>query len=116
MNTWSQISQVSEMGMILLVPLLLRTYGIKFMMLLSMLAWVLRFGLLSFANPGTEVWMLICSCIVYGMAFDFFNISGSLYTEMNTPLAIRSSAQGIFLLMTNGLGSLLGIKQNIIKF
>jgi NHS family xanthosine MFS transporter len=77
-------------------------------MLLSMLAWVLRFGLFSFGDPEGGLWMIILSCVVYGMAFDFFNISGSLFIETSTDSKIRSSAQGLFMMMTNGFGAYLG--------
>lgn len=77
-------------------------------MLISMLAWVLRFGLFAFGNPTDGLWMIILSCIVYGMAFDFFNISGSLFVETNTDAKNRSSAQGLFMMMTNGIGAVLG--------
>jgi MFS transporter, NHS family, xanthosine permease len=104
------ISQISETVFILTIPFFLRRFGIKKVMLISMLAWVLRFGLFSFGNPAEELWMLILSCIVYGMAFDFFNISGSLFIETNTDSKIRSSAQGLFMMMTNGIGAYLGSK------
>ena len=75
-----------------------------------MLAWVLRFGLFAYGNPGDGLWMIILSCIVYGMAFDFFNISGSLFVETTTDSSIRASAQGLFMMMTNGIGAFLGSK------
>jgi MFS transporter, NHS family, xanthosine permease len=75
-----------------------------------MLAWVVRFGLFSYGDPGGNLWMIIFSCIVYGMAFDFFNISGSLFVETTTDAQIRSSAQGLFMMMTNGVGAFLGSK------
>jgi MFS transporter, NHS family, xanthosine permease len=102
------ISQISETFMILLVPFFLRRFGIKKVMMLSMFAWVLRFGLFGFGNPGAGLWMIVLSCIIYGMAFDFFNISGSLYTELQAPPSIRASAQGLFMFMTNGIGAVLG--------
>ena len=102
------ISQVSETLFILTIPFFLKRFGIKKVMLFSMLAWVLRFGLFAYGNPGDGLWMIILSCIVYGMAFDFFNISGSLFVETETSPAIRSSAQGLFMMMTNGLGAFLG--------
>ena len=102
------ISQVSETLFILAIPFFLRKYGIKNVMLMSMFAWVLRFGLFSFGNPTSGLWMIILSCIIYGMAFDFFNISGSLFVETNTNSKIRSSAQGLFMMMTNGIGAILG--------
>ena len=102
------ISQVSETLFILAIPFFLRKYGIKNVMLMSMVAWVLRFGLFSFGNPTSGLWMIILSCIIYGMAFDFFNISGSLFVETNTNSKIRSSAQGLFMMMTNGFGAIIG--------
>lgn len=102
------ISQVSETLFILAIPLFLRRYGIKKVMLFSMIAWVLRFALFAYGDPTTGLWMILLSCVVYGMAFDFFNISGSLFVEVNTSAKIRSSAQGVFMMMTNGFGAVLG--------
>jgi NHS family xanthosine MFS transporter len=103
------ISQMSETLFILSIPFFLKRFGIKNVMLFSMLAWVLRFGLFAYGDPsafGTV--LIVLSCIVYGMAFDFFNISGSLFVETNTDHSIRSSAQGLFMMMTNGVGAWLG--------
>ena len=102
------ISQISETLFILAIPFFLKKFGIKKVMLFSMFAWVLRFGLFSFGNPADGLWMILVSCVVYGMAFDFFNISGSLFVETNTDANIRSSAQGIFMMMSNGVGAYLG--------
>ncbi|OGX89501.1 nucleoside permease [Hymenobacter coccineus] len=102
------ISQISETLFILAIPFFLRRFGIKQVMLFSMVAWVLRFGLLAYSNPADGLWMIIMSCIVYGMAFDFFNISGSLFVETQTQPDIRASAQGLFMMMTNGFGAVLG--------
>ncbi len=102
------ISQVSETLFILAIPFFLKRFGIKQVMLISMLAWVLRFGLFAYGNPSEGLWMIILSCIVYGMAFDFFNISGSLFIETTTDSKIRSSAQGLFMMMTNGIGAMFG--------
>ena len=102
------ISQISETLFILAIPFFLKRFGIKTVMLISMLAWTLRFGLFAFGNPGPELWMIVLSCIVYGMAFDFFNISGSLFVEEQSDPSIRASAQGLFMLMTNGVGAVLG--------
>lgn len=102
------ISQASETLFILAIPFFLRKFGIKYVMLFSMLAWVLRFGLFAFGNPADGLWMIILSCIVYGMAFDFFNISGSLFVETQTTPEIRGSAQGLFMMMVNGFGALFG--------
>lgn len=102
------ISQVSETLFILAIPFFLRKFGIKYVMLFSMLAWVLRFGLFAFGNPADGLWMIVLSCIVYGMAFDFFNISGSLFIETQTAPKIRGSAQGLFMMMVNGFGALIG--------
>ena len=102
------ISQVSETLFILAIPFFLRKFGIKYVMFFSMVAWVLRFGLFAYGNPGDGLWMIILSCIVYGMAFDFFNISGSLFVESQSNPAIRASAQGLFMMMTNGFGAVIG--------
>jgi MFS transporter, NHS family, xanthosine permease len=104
------ISQISETLFILTIPFFLRRFGIKKVMLFSMIAWVLRFGLFAYGNPSEGLWMIILSCIVYGMAFDFFNISGSLFVETTTDPKIRASAQGLFMMMTNGIGAFLGSK------
>jgi len=102
------ISQISETLFILTIPFFLKRFGIKKVMLMSMFAWVFRFGLFAYGNPTTNLWMLILSCIIYGMAFDFFNISGSLFVETQVPPSIRASSQGLFMMMTNGIGAFLG--------
>ncbi|WP_417941346.1 nucleoside permease [Flavobacterium sp. RS13.1] len=102
------LSQISETLFILTIPFFLKRFGIKQVMIFSMIAWVLRFALFGIGNPGSGVIFLILSMIVYGMAFDFFNISGSLFVEKQTNSKIRSSAQGLFMLMTNGVGAIIG--------
>jgi MFS transporter, NHS family, xanthosine permease len=102
------ISQISETLFILTIPFFLNRFGIKKVMLLSIFAWVFRFGLFGIGNPEGGFFLLILSMIIYGMAFDFFNISGSLFVEMETTVKIRSSAQGLFMIMTNGLGATFG--------
>jgi NHS family xanthosine MFS transporter len=104
------ISQMSETLFILAIPFFLKRFGIKKVMLISMIAWVLRFGLFGYGDPAGNLWMIILSCVVYGMAFDFFNISGSLFVETTTDSKIRASAQGLFMMMTNGVGAFLGSK------
>ena len=108
-NALLAISQASEALCILLIPFFMKRFGIKKVMLIAMFAWVLRFGFFALGNPQMPgVLLFILSCIVYGVAFDFFNISGSLYVEQNVGEEIRSSAQGLFMLMTNGLGATCG--------
>ncbi|MDE6632033.1 MAG: MFS transporter [Muribaculaceae bacterium] len=115
-NTWGaqnanaliSLSQMSETLCILLIPFFLKRIGIKGMMLMSMFAWVGRFGFFGIGNPGDLVWLFVLSMIVYGIAFDFFNVSGSLYVDQETDPSIRSSAQGLFMIMTNGLGATIG--------
>lgn len=102
------ISQVSETLFILAIPFFLKKFGIKKVMIFSMIAWVLRFALFAYGNPADGLWMILLSCVIYGMAFDFFNISGSLFVETTTDSSIRSSAQGVFVMMTNGFGAYLG--------
>jgi len=108
-NTLISLSQISETLCILLIPFFLKRFGIKIVMLMSMLAWVLRFGFFAIGDPGQGVWLFILSMIVYGIAFDFFNISGSLFVDQETDLNIRSSAQGLFMMMTNGFGASIGM-------
>jgi NHS family nucleoside permease-like MFS transporter len=103
------ISQISETAFILAIPFFMSRYGIKNVMLISIIAWVLRFGLFAYGDPtpfGTV--LLVLSMIVYGCAFDFFNISGSVFVEKEVNPAIRASAQGMLLMMTNGFGCILG--------
>ena len=108
-NALISISQASETLCILLIPFCMKKFGIKKVMLISMFAWVLRFALFGLGNPAWPgVLLFVLSCIVYGMAFDFFNISGSLYVEQNAAEDIRSSAQGLFMMMTNGFGATIG--------
>lgn len=107
-NLLISLSQMSETLCILLIPFFLRKYGIKIVMLMAMMAWVFRFGLFGVGNPGSGIIFLIASMIVYGIAFDFFNVSGSLYVDQRTDISIRSSAQGLFMLMTNGIGATMG--------
>jgi len=102
------LSQISETLFILTIPFFLIRFGIKRVMLLSMIAWVLRFALFGIGNPGGGFVFLVLSMIVYGMAFDFFNISGSMFVEKEADNRIRASAQGLFMMMTNGLGAFLG--------
>jgi len=102
------ISQVSETLFILAIPFFLKRFGIKRVMVIAMLAWVFRFGLFAYGDPAGNLWMIVFSCVVYGMAFDFFNISGSLFVETSTTAKTRSSAQGLFMMMTNGFGAVLG--------
>lgn len=102
------LSQISETLCILLIPFALKRFGIKNVMLIAMIAWALRFAFLGMGNPGDGVWLLVLSMIVYGVAFDFFNVSGSLFVDKETDPSIRSSAQGLFMIMTNGIGAAVG--------
>ena len=107
-NILLSLSQISEACCILLIPFFMKRFGIKNVMLIAMMAWVLRFGLFALGNPGDGVWMFVLSMLVYGVAFDFFNISGAFFVDMNTDTNIRSSAQGLFMLVTNGIGATIG--------
>jgi NHS family xanthosine MFS transporter len=103
------VSQMAEVGFILTIPFFLKRYGIKTVMLMSMLAWTLRFGFFAFGDPSpTGVVLLLMSMIVYGCAFDFFNISGSVFVEQEVNASIRASAQGLFMTMVNGVGAWVG--------
>lgn len=107
-NLLMSVSQISETLFILTIPFFLSRFGIKKVMIMSMFAWVFRFGLFGIGNPGGGLYLLILSMIIYGMAFDFFNISGSLFVENEVAPSIRASAQGLFMIMTNGLGAIIG--------
>lgn len=107
-NLLLSISQISETLFILSIPFFLSRFGIKKIMLFSMIAWVLRFCLFGLGNPDDRLWLLLLSMVVYGMAFDFFNISGSLFVEKEAEPSIRSSAQGLFMIMCNGIGAFIG--------
>lgn len=105
----TSISQISEALCILMIPFFLRRYGIKIVMLIAMFAWVLRFGLFGLGNPAMPgVLLFILSCIVYGVAFDFFNVSGAMFVDQECAPSVKASAQGLFMLMTNGLGATIG--------
>lgn len=104
----TSLSQISEALCILLIPFFLKRFGIKKVMLIAMIAWVFRFGLFGLGDPGSGVWMFVLSMIVYGVAFDFFNVSGALFVERETDSSIQASAQGLFMLMTNGIGATVG--------
>ena len=107
-NMLISISQICEAACILLIPFFLKRFGIKNVMLMAMFAWVFRFGLFGVGNPGSGLIFFILSCVVYGFAFDFFNISGALYVDQETEPEQRSSAQGLFMMMTNGVGATIG--------
>jgi NHS family xanthosine MFS transporter len=107
-NLLLSVSQISETLFILAIPFFLRRFGIKKVMLMSMFAWVFRFGLFAVGDPGPRLILLVLSMIIYGMAFDFFNISGSLFVGKEADVTIRASAQGLFMLMTNGVGAYIG--------
>ena len=107
-NILLSVSQISEALFILAIPFFLRRFGIKTVILMSLAAWVLRFGLFGIGDPASGLIWLVLSMIIYGMAFDFFNISGSLFIEKETPPKFRASAQGMFMMVTNGLGAIIG--------
>ncbi len=105
----TSISQISEAFCILLIPIFLKRFGIKVVMLMAMLAWVLRFGLFGIGSPTMPgVMLFILSCIVYGVAFDFFNVSGAMFVDQECDSSVKASAQGLFMLMTNGIGATFG--------
>ncbi len=104
------ISQISEALCILLTAFFLRRFGIKKVMLIAMFAWVLRFGFFGVGTTTTVLGItaLIASCLVYGVAFDFFNVSGAMFVQQEVPKSMQGSAQGLFMLMTNGIGASIG--------
>jgi NHS family nucleoside permease-like MFS transporter len=105
----TSISQISEACCILMIPFFLKRYGIKIVMLISMFAWVFRFGFFGLGNPAMPgVTLFILSCVIYGVAFDFFNVSGAMFVDRECSQDVKASAQGLFMLMTNGLGATIG--------
>ncbi len=108
-NILISMSQISETLCFLFIPFCLSRFGIKRVMLIAMLAWALRFLFFAVGNPGEGVWLFVLSMLVYGIAFDFFNISGSLFVDKETDSSVRSSAQGLFMMMTNGFGATFGM-------
>lgn len=102
------ISQISEVLFILTIPFFMRRFGIQKVMFLSIIAWVLRFGLYAYGDPSDGLWMIVLSCVIYGMAFDFFNISGSIFVERQVEPSMRASGQGLFMMMSNGIGAVIG--------
>lgn len=107
-NILISLSQISETLCFLFIPYCLSRFGIKRVMIIAMLAWTFRFAFFALGNPGNGVWLFVLSMIVYGVAFDFFNISGSLFMDKETDSSIRNSAQGVFMMMTNGFGATVG--------
>ncbi len=108
-NILISLSQISEAVCILLIPIAFRKYGFKNVMIIASVAWGLRFALFGLGNPGSGVWMLVLSCVIYGVAFNFFSISGSLFVNKECEPEIRSSAQGLYMMMSSGIGSTLGM-------
>ena len=105
----TSISQISEACCILLIPFFLKRYGIKTVMLMSMFAWVFRFGFFGLGHPTMPgVILFILSCVVYGVAFDFFNVSGGIFVDQVCEPSVKASAQGLFMMMTNGIGATVG--------
>ncbi len=103
------LSQISEALCLLLIPFFFARFGIKRVVLIATTAWVLRYALFAFGNPGGGLWLLVLSMLVYGVAFDFFNVSGSMFMAKETPMELKSSAQGLFMMMTNGIGASAGM-------
>ena len=105
----TSISQISEALCILMIPFFLKRFGIKIVMLMSMFAWVFRFGFFGIGNPAMPgVLLFVLSCIVYGVAFDFFNVSGGIFVDQECEPSVKASAQGLFMMMTNGIGATFG--------
>ena len=116
-NILISLSQISELFCVLLVPFFLRRFGIKTVLLMALAAWALRFGFFATGNPGPGAWLLVMSMVIYGIAFNFFNIAGSLYVNQQADPSIRASAQGLFMLFTNGFGATIGsfVAQKVIN-
>ena len=104
------LGQVSEALFILLLPIFLKRYGIKTTLIVGMLAWVIRYILFAYGDIGENAWMLIFGVILHGICYDFFFVSGQIYTDHKAGNQFKSSAQGLITLATYGLGMLVGFR------
>lgn len=100
--------QMSEAAFLLLMPWFLIRYGIKWVLVLGMSAWVVRYGLFALGAPEALTWMLIIGILLHGLCYDFVYIAGQIYIDKKAPLAIRAQAQGLFVLASYGVGQGLG--------
>ena len=104
------LGQISEALFILLLPIFLKRYGIKTTLIVGMLAWVLRYLLFAYGDVGQGTWMLILGVVLHGICYDFFFVSGQIYTDFKAGEQFKSSAQGLITLATYGLGMLIGFR------
>jgi MFS family permease len=102
------LGQVSETLCMLLIPWFFRRLGVKWMLAVGMAAWVIRYAFFAFGDAGPGVWMLLLGIVLHGICYDFFFVTGQIYTDRKAPAAYRSAAQGMITLITYGIGMLLG--------
>ena len=102
------LGQVSEALFLLVMPLMLRKLGVKWTLLIGMLAWALRYALFAFGDAGSLLWLVIIGLVLHGVCYDFFFVAGQIYTDRFAPKHVRSAAQGLISLATYGVGLLIG--------
>lgn len=102
------LGQVSEVAMLLLMPLLLKRMNVRTILIVGMLAWTMRYSLLAFGNAGAAMWMFYVAILLHGVCFDFFFVTGQLYTDQEAPPHLRGAAQGLIAFLTYGVGMFIG--------
>ena len=102
------LGQVSEVGMMLLMPLIFRRVSVKTILLAGLVAWSARYALLAYGNPGSLMWMFYVAILLHGVCYDFFFMTGQLFTDMQAPPNLRGAAQGLIIFLTYGVGMFIG--------
>ena len=110
------LGQMSEIFFMLLVPFFFRKLGVKIMILIGMLAWVARYALFAFGAPDQVVWMIMLGVVLHGICYDFFFVTGFMYTDKKAPKEVRSQAQSLLVFFTQGVGMFFGYKIAGAKF
>ena len=102
------LGQASEVVMMLLMPFILRRVSVRGILLMGLLAWSVRYVLLAYGNPDSAIWMFYVAILLHGICYDFFFMTGQLYTDQEAPSNLRSAAQGLITFLTYGVGMLIG--------
>jgi len=107
-TAWASLGQVSEVAFMLLLPFFFKKFGFKKTILFGMLAWVIRYALFAYGNAGDLFFMLVIGIALHGICYDFFFVSGQIYTDSKADKSAKSAAQGLITLATYGVGMLIG--------